>query len=621
MQKRIRVSRVARANQEANPANRFKSTRLNAVLLGALLFVASGGALVWSQTASSTKALAPVQAATRPLYDIDAHIDTRLLTLLTSTEITIPANASDPLRDAVFFLYANSDGVGGANVKHPNLLVDEVKMGGESVPFTLQGAVLKVELPQPQSAPFTLQIKTHGVIPRAPAGAAGGGMLGLDISGLFGVGGKKEDAPKNTDYGLYTYGSGILSLGSFWYPALAVRQNKGWQSAAPEGLGDVAFSEMSDFQVRLNVPRAWKIVAPGAIARDERSATIAVRNVREFAILMSEEFVSKSRQIEVAGRPVRVEASVLKPNAAKLDQTLDIAAKSLQVFGRRFGAYPYEQLRVVEAPLRGGAGGMEYSGVIGIASMLYGDFSKQLGGLVSTLNLPGADALLKDFGDEATGAGASPANDLLGGVLGQQKEMWDSTLEMTIAHEVAHQWWAIGVGSDSQRHPFVDESLTNWSALLYFEDRYGRERAEKMSELHLKTSFSMGTMLGGGDKAANLPTASYTNNLQYGAVIYGKGALFYSQLRALIGDEAFFGALKTYYAKYQNRIADADDLKNLIIASSPAKKSQIEALYKRWVDEAHGSEDIGAGLGDAFGGLDLGGILGGLMGSGAGAIE
>ena len=214
---------------------------------------------------------------------------------------------------------------------------------------------------------------------------------------------------------------------------------------------------------------------------------------------------------------------------------------------------------------------------------------KELGGLMTSLNLPGADELLKSLGDDKAGTDGNAMTGMLGGILGQQKQMLDTMLETTVAHEVAHQWWAIGVGSDSQKHPFVDESLTNWSAMLYYEDRYGKARAAQMSDLNLNTSFSMGAMLGGGDKPANLPTAAYANNLQYGAVVYGKGALFYAKLRALTGDAAFFDALRTYYARFDNKLAGPGDLKAIMIAKSPAKRAQIEALYTRWVDEAHGT--------------------------------
>ena len=591
-------------------------------LLGAIVLSAALAATVSLQNPRATAQIA-APSQNRPQYRIDAHIDYDLLTLKSSARVLIPASATDPLRDAVFFLYANAGGVGGDDERRKNLVVDRVSLQNVPLPFKLDGAVLRAALPSPQSAPFELQIDYHGVVPRGAKDDGGltsmMGALGGDISGMLGMGAPngEKPKPKNTDYGLYTYGNGILSLGSFWYPALAVRRNGKWADSAPEGLGDVAYAEKSDFAVQIRAPKNVVLAAPGQITSrvdgEESVFSIRANAAREFAVLMSEDFVSKSQTFEVGGKNVVVSALVLKKNAAKLTKTLDITGKALQIFSKRFGAYPFDEFRVVEAPMKGGAGGMEYSRMIGIASMLLGDLGAQLGGLTSSLGLPSADKLLESLGDEGGAASATgnPMTDMLGGILGQQKAMFDSLLEMTIAHEVAHQWWAIGVGSDSQNHPFVDESLTNWSAILYYEDRYGRAEAQKMADLHLKTSFSMGAMMGGGDKPANLPTAAYSGNLQYGAVIYGKGALFYDELRKLVGDAAFFGAIREYYAKWNDKIAGPNDLRVLIEAKSPAKKAAIGALYKRWIEEAHGKEDIGGGLN-----LDLGGLLGGILGGG-----
>jgi hypothetical protein len=282
----------------------------------------------------------------------------------------------------------------------------------------------------------------------------------------------------------------------------------------------------------------------------------------------------------------------------------------VQIYSKRFGPYPYDSFKVVEGPIRGGAGGMEFSGMTEIASMLYDDWGKQFAGLTDALGLGNLDKLL---GTDAAGddAGDNPAAGFAGGMLAQQKELFESLLEMTIAHETAHQWWAMGVGSDAQRAPWLDESLTNYSAIVYFEERYGKEKAQKMLELHLKTPYSMGRMLGGGDASVNLATAAYANNIQYGAIVYGKGALFYDALRKLVGDEAFFAALREYYARYNGKLAAGDSLQRIMREQAPAKAPAVDALYHRWIVEKHGDEDIAggqvAGLNDILGGL-LGGL-------------
>ncbi len=541
------------------------------------------------------------QAAQRILYRIDAAIDYELLTLKGSAEVSVPNEAQENLREAVFFLYANSRGiVDDGRRKH--IVVDRARLGAQDLPFSLDGPILRVTLNVPQSRSFVLRIDYHGVVPRSSGNSAGlmgafGGLLG-SMNGNASSG--------NSDFGLYCYSDGILSLGSFWYPQLAVRKNGRWVDRAPEGLGDVAYSEACDFDVRLAVPADVKVVTSGTSSGTGR---YTASNVRDFAVLMSEDYVCKSTAIEASGKSMSVEACATHRNAAQIDRSLEVAGRALQTYSERFGEYPYKSFKVVEGTLSGGAGGMEFSGMTAIAPMLYTDWNAQLRELTGMLgNLGGLDGLLGGL-NAGQIAGASrrqtdstaqgSAGDLAGAIPGQKNAL-DSLLEMTIVHEAAHQWWAMAVGSDSVREPFVDESLTNYSAILYFEDRYGREAAQKMIDTHLRMPYSMARMLGFPDAPANLPTSAYKNNLQYSAIVYGKGALYYDALRRAVGDEVFFSALRAYYEKYRGHLAGPRSFLELVSAKAPA--ADAGALYRHWIEETNGDQDIsGPGLAGSSG--------------------
>ena len=70
--------------------------------------------------------------------------------------------------------------------------------------------------------------------------------------------------------------------------------------------------------------------------------------------------------------------------------------------------------------------------------------------------------------------------------------------------------------------------------------------------------------------------------------------------------------------RFGDKLAGPGDLKAIVIAKSPAKRAQINALYTRWIDEAHGQEDIKGGM---LGGMDLGELLGGALGGLMGGEE
>ncbi len=99
--------------------------------------------------------------------------------------------------------------------------------------------------------------------------------------------------------------------------------------------------------------------------------------------------------------------------------------------------------------MRGGAGGMEYSGMTAIASMLYEDWGKQLAGLTDALGMGALDKIMGGFDEdgaadapaagnaEEDAAADNPAGGFVKDMLGGQKAMLDSIFETTIAHEVA----------------------------------------------------------------------------------------------------------------------------------------------------------------------------------------
>jgi hypothetical protein len=378
----------------------------------------------------------------------------------------------------------------------------------------------------------------------------------------------------------------------------------------PDGVGDVVFSELSDFSVSLSVPEGIVLAstgqseeAPASAGSSRKAITCSARGVRDFAVLMSEDYVRRTGTCKTDLGRVAVEGYALKNNESRLMRAVDIAGQAIQIFSRRFGPYPYATFTIAEGPIRGGAGGMEFSGLISVASMLFQDWegaiqtasgTQGLAGLSQILGaLTGGPATRDNSQGKAASPSRGPAFEFLKSILGSSMETLGSMFEMTIAHEVAHQWWAIAVGSDSTRNPFVDESLTNYSAILYFEDRYGKETADRMIDLHLATSYSAGRMLAGKDAPANLPAASYAGKLQYAAIIYGKGALYYRALRKAVGDEAFFESLREYYRNFTGRIAGPRDLLEIVQARAP--EAGAETIYRRWIEETHGDEDIGAG--------------------------
>jgi hypothetical protein len=237
-----------------------------------------------------------------------------------------------------------------------------------------------------------------------------------------------------------------------------------------------------------------------------------------------------------------------------------------------FGFSLFITFRVVEARLAGGAGGMEFPGLITVGMALYRGAADPF----SVLGMGGAQD--------------SPLIKLL---LGDLKPMFAHTLEFTVDHEVAHQYWAMLVGNDAVDEPVVDEPLTQHTALLLMEWRRGKKAAKELRDWQLKASFQMHRMMGGEDAAASRPSGEFENVGQYAAVMYGKAPLVFDEVRKLLGDDAWALVLKAYLEENRYRWARPGTVFAVAARLNPRHASKLEALRTRWWLEKHGDEDVG----------------------------
>lgn len=400
-------------------------------------------------------------------------------------------------------------------------------------------------------------------------------MMAQSQEGLAGMMGETGG-----DYGLLARGEGIASFASF-FAVLARRERGRWETDDRGTLGDLGNDRMSHVRARIVVPQGAQLVATGVETgslpvRDapgrarRREITVQAGLVRDFSFLVGHALESSARDVN----GVNVRSWYLGRDREAGRRVLETAASALEVFERRFGPYPYRELDVVEAALVGGAGGVEFSGLVTVASMFYRPAG--LGGLGAMLG----------------GAGAGAVGD-----------MQSAMLEFVTAHEVAHQWWHGLVGSDSRAHPWVDESLAQWSAMLWVEERYGAERARQEGERQVAMGYRTMRMMGVADGAVDRATSEFGPSVAYAGLVYGKGPYLYPALRAELGDEAFFAGLRAYVERYAFRSAPARGPIDTLATGRHA--ARVRALARHWLDERHGDADLGGG--------DAGAMLGAML--------
>jgi hypothetical protein len=298
-----------------------------------------------------------------------------------------------------------------------------------------------------------------------------------------------------------------------------------------------------------------QVVAPtGTNARSEFRG----EQLRDFTLLLG-------RNLKAAERPqngITVRSIYSPEHEAVALKVLNDATNAVRVFTERFGELPLKSLTIADAPLVAGFGSAEFSGFAVIASAFYVNFD-------------------------------SPQIKNLPELIREQRASVEDSLEWTVAHVVAHQWWGTVVGSDPQRSPVLDESLANYSALLYYREVHSPERAETALNDQLKGVYKVYRTFGGEDLPADRSARDYRNFFQYSAIVITKGALMFAELRRILGDEIFFGALRNYYKANQHNTVQLDDLREAFTDDAPPnQRREINRTLSRWLSAKRGDADI-----------------------------
>jgi aminopeptidase N len=204
---------------------------------------------------------------------------------------------------------------------------------------------------------------------------------------------------------------------------------------------------------------------------------------------------------------------------------LNTAAAALRAYADAYGAYPFPEMTVVEAPLQ--YYGMEYPTLNLIGTSLYRDQRAQL--------------------------------------------------EDRVAHEIAHQWWYSQVGNDQINTPWLDEGLAEYSTATYYSQVYGEARANTLVNQRWLVPYQL-AVDEGRDAVVNQPSAAF--GPEYEIVVYGKAALFFDALRQQLGDALYRSVLQAYVERFRWRIATPDDFLGV---AEEVSGQDLDGLYSRWI--------------------------------------
>jgi len=158
-------------------------------------------------------------------------------------------------------------------------------------------------------------------------------------------------------------------------------------------------------------------------------------------------------------------------------------------------------------------------------------------------------------------------------------------------HEYGHEWWANLVTASDWRDFWIHEGFQSFMDTLWFEESKGKEAYFTAMKARAKGFRNMQPVAPREPKIAYQVYMAEPDYLKSDGDIYGKGAYVLHTLRYLIGDGAFFRALRrmayptkemeTWTDGRQARLVNTDDFLTIAEAESKMELDWFFEMYLR----------------------------------------
>ncbi len=327
----------------------------------------------------------------------------------------------------------------------------------------------------------------------------------------------------------FGYGENTINLANF-YPIACVYEDGEFNVSPYNSNGDPFYSDMANYVVNFSVDDNYLVASSGNEVSISSSGGVtqysySAQAVRDFALVLSDKF----EVISTTAGDVTIIYYYFDDDDA--EKSLQAGVDAINTFSDLFGDYPYTHFTIVKTDFI--QGGMEYPNLIMISSKI---------------------------------------------------DNTDDYINV-IVHETAHQWWYGVVGNNEYLYPWLDEALTEFSTILFYDYNDGYNLThQQMVEIN-RNNYSLfisvyEDVLGSIDTSMRAVN-EYDTEPEYTFCTYVKGVLMYESLYTLIGEKAFINGLKIYYQNNAYTNATPDDL---ISAFSEASGRDLTNFFSSWID-------------------------------------
>jgi aminopeptidase N len=306
-------------------------------------------------------------------------------------------------------------------------------------------------------------------------------------------------------------------------PAMASEQgsylpgNSGWHPML-----ESAFT----YRVAVTVPEGQIAVAPGKASKErtadgKRHAEFSLAHPIDSIDLMAGPWKIHERDALVGAASIRLRTYFLAEADELAESYLDAAHRFIKRYSAEIGPYPFSEFSVVSSPIPTGFG-------------------------MPTLTYLGKSVLHFPF-----------------------------IRDISLGHEVLHNWWGNGVQVDPVRGNWAEGLTTFMADYAYREDK-GREAAAQMRHGWLRDYAALPA-----NSEQPLSAFRARHRAASAAIGYGKAAMMFHALRTRLGDDAFRAGIRTFWNKYKFAAASFDHLREAFEESSG---QVLVDFFNQWLE-------------------------------------
>jgi aminopeptidase N len=421
----------------------------------------------------------------------------------------------------------------GRVLGHSKILLAPLRALSELALDAIGLEVESVEL-APAGEALEFEVRDNSLVIKLPTASSRGDRVALGVRYKATPRGGMYFLPDPENPGLYfvtTYGEGGLHAN--WLPIYG-------------GVNDKLTTEMV-----VTVPEPYVVVSNGTLKETRKTAkgetTYRWLQERPHPAYLVALYVGDLERGELEPAFGEIPLSYWVPRG-RLEEgayAFRNTTRMVEYFSDRFGyLYPwvkYDQIAIPDYPV----GAMEHTGVTGHNA--------------SVLRL--ADAPV-DFG--------GPTFD---------EYFTDWSAEATISHELAHHWFGDNLTCRNLSYLWLNESFASYLMMLWDEESLGRDQLDFDVDLAKRHYFSYV-----GEEHIIRPLEYHyfddPNTIYNEEHTYLKGAVVLHLLRAVLGDDDFFGALRYYLHKHEFSSVESQDLKTAI---EEATGRNLDWFWQDWI--------------------------------------